>query len=64
MPARRVAVITGASRGIGAATARELARRDFDIGFTFRNKGAHMPVRWRCARGSPTSLRTASGSSS
>jgi len=35
---RRVAVITGGSRGIGAATARELARRDHDVAFTFRNK--------------------------
>lgn len=39
MRARRAAVITGASRGIGAATARELAGRGFDIAFTYRNKG-------------------------
>jgi NAD(P)-dependent dehydrogenase (short-subunit alcohol dehydrogenase family) len=38
--ARRVAVITGGSRGIGAASARELARRDFDIALTYRNKTA------------------------
>jgi NAD(P)-dependent dehydrogenase (short-subunit alcohol dehydrogenase family) len=37
---RRTAVITGGSRGIGAATARELAGREFDIAFTYRNKVA------------------------
>lgn len=40
MPARRVAVITGGSRGVGAATARELAGREFDVAFTYRNKQA------------------------
>jgi NAD(P)-dependent dehydrogenase (short-subunit alcohol dehydrogenase family) len=40
MPGRRVAVITGGSRGIGAATARELAARGFDVAFTYRNKAA------------------------
>ena len=40
MPERRVAVITGGSRGIGAATARELAARRLDVAFTYRNKGA------------------------
>lgn len=40
MAARPVAVITGGSRGIGAATARELAARGFDVAFTYRNKGA------------------------
>ena len=40
MPRRRTAVITGGSRGIGAATARELAARDFDVAFTYRNKVA------------------------
>jgi len=40
MPTRRTAVITGGSRGIGAATARELARRGFDVALTYRNKTA------------------------
>ena len=40
MTARRTAVITGGSRGIGAATARELAGRGFDVAFTYRNKAA------------------------
>ena len=40
MPARRVAVIIGGSRGVGAATARELAGRTFDVAFTYRNKKA------------------------
>jgi NAD(P)-dependent dehydrogenase (short-subunit alcohol dehydrogenase family) len=40
MAARRVAVITGGSRGIGAATVRELADRGFDVAFTYRNKKA------------------------
>jgi NAD(P)-dependent dehydrogenase (short-subunit alcohol dehydrogenase family) len=40
MAARRVAVITGGSRGIGAATARELAARGFDVALTYRNKRA------------------------
>jgi NAD(P)-dependent dehydrogenase (short-subunit alcohol dehydrogenase family) len=40
MAARPVAVITGGSRGIGAATARELAGRGFDVAFTYRNKTA------------------------
>ena len=35
-----MAVVTGGSRGVGAATGRELARRGFDIAFTYRNKSA------------------------
>src|SRR5215470_11595779 len=31
MPERRVAFVTGASRGIGRGCALELARRDFDL---------------------------------
>lgn len=38
--ARPLAVITGGSRGIGAETARELARRSYDVAFTYRNKTA------------------------
>jgi NAD(P)-dependent dehydrogenase (short-subunit alcohol dehydrogenase family) len=37
---RRVALVTGGSRGIGAATALALAARDFDVVITYRNKAA------------------------
>jgi NAD(P)-dependent dehydrogenase (short-subunit alcohol dehydrogenase family) len=37
---RRVAFITGGSRGIGAATALALAEHNFDVAFTYRNKSA------------------------
>lgn len=35
---RPVALVTGGSRGIGAATARSLAERGYDVAITFRNK--------------------------
>lgn len=37
-PRRRVAVVTGASAGVGRATATELARRGFDVGLIARGR--------------------------
>jgi NAD(P)-dependent dehydrogenase (short-subunit alcohol dehydrogenase family) len=33
---RPIAIVTGGSRGIGAATVRLLASRGYDVAFTFR----------------------------
>jgi len=37
---RRVALVTGGSRGIGAATVLALARRSYDVALTYRNKAS------------------------
>lgn len=40
IPAHRVVLVTGGSRGIGAATARTCAQQGCDVALTYRNKGA------------------------
>ena len=50
--AREVALVTGASKGIGAAIALELAQNGFDIWLNYRSDSAaactFLPERQRC----------------
>lgn len=39
MSSKRVAIVTGGSRGIGAATARVLAENDYDVCVNYRSNG-------------------------
>src|SRR5687767_8554218 len=52
---RRVAMVTGASRGIGRCAALELARRGFDVAITART------VREGEGKGAPSSVLDESG---
>jgi short-subunit dehydrogenase len=45
MPQRKVVVVTGASAGVGRATAYEFARRGFDLGLISRNAEALQAVK-------------------
>jgi len=51
----RVALVTGASSGIGAALARELAARGFTVGITARRAGHLQAVLDDCREHSPAS---------
>src|SRR5712671_4171374 len=60
MGSRPVALVTGGSRGVGAATAGALADRGYDICLTYRNKAARAgevadSVRRRGGRALPVS---------
>lgn len=56
MADRLVAVVTGASRGIGAATALELARRGYDVALTARSAEALEATAARCREQGTTAL--------
>lgn len=58
MPDRKTAVITGASAGVGRATARVFAEHGFDIALVARRAWLvwrELPVKWAPSAADPSS---------